>query len=190
MTRRAFTLLEVLLSLVLLGAIITALFGFVGSVTDRTRDAQRAADRQAGIDAAMDAIDRALATTFVEGPGGTPGVTGSASEITVLQRMAVPGEGEEHRRVHVSFGGSQLQASLGQGSDEVIASDVGLLRFRFHDGTGWREEFESSRAGTLPAAVEVAVWMVAPEAGEEPGPPDRKRLITVPDGPVVRGGAP
>lgn len=190
MTRRAFTLLEVLLALVLLGAIITALFAFVGSVTDRARDAQRAADRLAGVDAAMDAIDRALATTFVEGPGGTPGVSGSAREITVLQRMAVPGEGEEHRRVHVSFESGRLEASLGRDSDEVIASDVGLVRLRFHDGAGWREEFDSSRAGTLPAAVEVAVWMAPPEPGEEPGMPDRKRLITVPDGPIVRGGAP
>lgn len=43
-------------------------------------------------------------------------------------------------------------------TDGVIAEAVGLVRFRYHDGTAWVDSFDSWERGRLPAAIEVSVW--------------------------------
>jgi len=59
----------------------------------------------------------------------------------------------------------------------VIAEGVGRFAPRFRVGDEWKSEFDSAAAGALPAAVELAVWY-----GIEPiGPPDRTRIVAVPD---------
>lgn len=49
---------------------------------------------------------------------------------------------------------------------ETIGSDLGRVRFRYHDGNGWRASFNSLEAGQLPVAIEVSVWF-EPWPGEE-----------------------
>jgi hypothetical protein len=63
------------------------------------------------------------------------------------------------------------------------------VRFRYHDGRGWRESFDASRGG-LPAAVEVAIWIrgaepVAEEVPQAPEParPSRRMTVHADDGP-------
>ena len=77
----------------------------------------------------------------------------------------------------------------------TVATGVAALRFRFFDGEGWSDSFDSSKSGTLPVAIEVGVWSASGgaastgEVGKDIGAvmraPDRWRLITVPDGPVA-----
>ena len=40
----------------------------------------------------------------------------------------------------------------------ALAGVLGAVRFRYHDGSGWRERYDSARDGGLPTAIEVAVW--------------------------------
>ncbi len=51
-----------------------------------------------------------------------------------------------------------------------VGGPVFLVRFRYHDGSGWRDSFDSLAADRLPVAVEVAVWF-DPWPGIRP-PPD------------------
>ena len=50
---------------------------------------------------------------------------------------------------------------------EDLGSTWYRLRFRYHDGNGWKDEFDSLDADQLPVAIEVMVWF-NPWPGEEP----------------------
>ncbi len=56
------------------------------------------------------------------------------------------------------------------GTFTSVGGPVFLVRFRYHDGSGWRDSFDSLAADRLPVAVEVAVWF-DPWPGIRP-PPD------------------
>ncbi len=44
------------------------------------------------------------------------------------------------------------------GTFTSVGGPVFLVRFRYHDGSGWRDSVDSLAADRLPVAVEVAVW--------------------------------
>jgi hypothetical protein len=97
----------------------------------------------------------------------------------------------------------------------VLGGPVGDVRFRYHDGRGWRDRYDSLSADRLPMAIEIAVWFDVPEdseaGGDEPfasdeldleqaddAPeddarehrlPDRLRVIIVPGGGVDGAGS-
>ncbi|MGD9688980.1 MAG: prepilin-type N-terminal cleavage/methylation domain-containing protein [Phycisphaerales bacterium] len=93
------------------------------------------------------------------------------------------------------------------GTPGAIAEDVEEVRFRYFDGSAWRDRFDSLEAAGLPAAIEIAIWArrgggergatadrnapVEDEATGEPrrGAPDRVRVIAIPDGGLSAGGA-
>ncbi|NOG54405.1 MAG: type II secretion system protein [Planctomycetes bacterium] len=67
------------------------------------------------------------------------------------------------------------------GGGGVIAGDIGLIRFRYHDGSNWVDSFDSWAKGRLPAAIEVSVWFhplpqseqdLPAEFGMDQGEPD------------------
>jgi hypothetical protein len=52
---------------------------------------------------------------------------------------------------------------------EVEVSDrIERMDFRYHDGEGWQESFDSLTAGGLPMAIEVSIWLVG--VGEDAAP--------------------
>ena len=73
---------------------------------------------------------------------------------------------------------------------ETIAEDVSRVRFRYYDGSSWSSSFSSDQRG-LPVAVEVAIWTTGRGWRDVEGttqdaeidPPDRRRVICIPDGP-------
>lgn len=88
-------------------------------------------------------------------------------------------------------------------ADAAVSERVRAVRFRYFDGRTWRASFDSLKAGGLPAAIELSLWMSpvqppsaaqasaaapgrqkAAPAQDELGPPDRLRVIAVPDGGV------
>ena len=40
----------------------------------------------------------------------------------------------------------------------ALGGEIHKVRFRYHDGDGWRETFDSLGADRLPGAIEVAIW--------------------------------
>ena len=61
------------------------------------------------------------------------------------------------------------------GGTKLIASEIALLRFRYFDGEGWVDEWNSDTEGGFPTAIEVQIVVdngVDPD-GEEPSQQDR-----------------
>jgi hypothetical protein len=126
----------------------------------------------------MDRLERDLATC-VTGHGGTGGVVGNATSIKVLSRALMPGvveAGDALRDLQATsltwdertgaLAITRYLPGASGSSTEELSRRVERLRLRYHDGTDWRESFDSGSAKKLPVAVEVAIWF-AP-AGRDP----------------------
>src|SRR5699024_8856954 len=93
----------------------------------------------------------------------------------------------EVQGTEIAFSGGAVRATRwtgasGSGDSEVVSGRFSGCEFRYFDGREWVEQFDSQSAGRLPAAVEVSLWFEGPSEGRTP---DRRRVITVPDGPVA-----
>lgn len=208
MRRRAFTLFEMLLAIVLIVALSAAVFGFLWTLLQRRSELDTVGTRGDGLAAMWSRLERDLATTFAADGDGAAGLRGSSSSLMVRAR----GVGLDPGRLATEATGSEFVFSASGGeltgrtipgaatASEVLAQGLELVRFRYHDGVEWRESFDSGQARALPLAVEVSVWFgggttpepaVPPDdidlVGGEAGPTrpaDRIRVITIPDGPV------
>lgn len=172
MTRRSFTLLEVLLALGLVVLLSGAVYGFLWNLLGQ-RDRMVQAGSEA--DAADVIVERLEADLFgsLAGAGGRAGISGDSSSIRVLSRgVALPTEGEAGTPGDLlgteitwdRFAGI-VRARRWEGVEpggefEPIARGVQRLRLRYFDGRTWKPSFDST--SRLPAAVEAAIWFGAP----------------------------
>jgi prepilin-type N-terminal cleavage/methylation domain-containing protein len=212
MSRRAFTLVEVMLALAVLVALAASLMGFFWNLLEQRRAAELGSDRQRAAAAVIERIESDLLCGLA-GAESAAGIRGTESSLVLLTRSVHMPRGQGSARVSGDLQGSEITYSSGairarrwvgaspSGSFETVSDSVGLLRFRYYDGSSWSAAFVSASKGGLPVAVEVALWFMAPEVGEQvagelptgapPGEallpdtePDRVRLVIVPDGPV------
>jgi len=229
MKRRAFTLLEVLIAIALGLTLIAALFAFYWDLLGTRERLEGASSRLRAAAALVEGVDRDLTTAIVGDASIGAGVSGDASSLRILCR-AVPvrlardaasattgGPFGDLERVEYRFSGNRLEArrravvvgaTFSSGDFEPLGEGIGLVRFRYHDGSGWRDDFDSLADDRLPQAVEIAIWMdrpegmddapadepdfaaaddeapdldLAPPADDELPPPDRIRVIAIPD---------
>jgi hypothetical protein len=52
-----------------------------------------------------------------------------------------------------------------------LGGSIAKVRFRYHDGEAWRDDFDSLALNRLPVAVEVAVWFELPDELRESAQP-------------------
>lgn len=168
---RGFSLFEVLVSIGVILALSIALGAFVRDVARSRERLDLAMARQRSADAAIDLLERALATTVVEDAILGAGVRGGAERIELVAR-GVPawrlGSGpsrrrslEDRERLSLAGGDPALGESIvrrGEGAEAREGLIPATLRFRYHDGEAWRSAFDSVREGRLPVAVEVSLW--------------------------------
>lgn len=176
--RRAFTLIEVLLAIALTMVIAGTAIGLATTLLSRRAQIDEAAARDRGVAILMDQIEQDL-MGVVAGSGGESGFVGSSREVTLKVRGVTLRREDliEARYRFVASGDGALKAgrvvaTRGGGTlEETLADGVALMRLRFHDGVAWVDGFDSGRAGELPWAVEVAVWLGDPAefAGEGAG---------------------
>lgn len=216
MSRRGFSLVEALLALALMVMLTVLASSFLWALTKSKRAAQSTAVELRSIGTFLDRLEDDLAASIAGGEGLGAGIVGGRDRLLVLSRgvgiPTDPEQGEKASREQLSdlrgtefaFDGAgnilgrRWIGAGGGGEAQPVAEGVGSLRFRYFDGTQWTSDFDSSKTGGLPVAIEVAVWsagsgLAARAAGEvEAGEigatmpaPDRWRLITVPDGPVA-----
>ncbi|GJM19064.1 MAG: hypothetical protein DHS20C14_12770 [Phycisphaeraceae bacterium] len=206
MTRRAFTIVEVLAALGLLTMLVGLMTSTMASMTHRSAWVHDRSERQLGASIAIDRLATALRTTMVEAPEAGAGIRGTESSITVLSRTSAlrPGETPSDLAsltLRCDPSDRALDATW-EDESHMLAHDA-IARFRYHDGTAWRDTFDSRASGRLPGAVELSVWFTAP-AEEQPAnsaepnqsdvadgepaqpeyperAPDRLRVIAVPD---------
>ncbi|MHC4304305.1 MAG: type II secretion system protein [Planctomycetota bacterium] len=157
MKRRAFSLLEVLVAI----GLVIALFGSMFAFMFDTLSARRRALGHAG--------KQRAATTLIE-----------RAELDLMSCVVgdrVNGAGVD--------GDKQIEARRlpagARGTDGTpfapLGGSVYKVRFRYHDSTAWRDSFDSLLQGTLPAAVEIAVWFHPWPGDERPEVPESEAEI-------------
>lgn len=175
MRLRAFSLLEVLLALAMLLALTGSVYAFLDSVMTQRRRVERAADNQQIAGTVIERIERALFTTLAGSPSVGTGLRGTNTRLTLLTRgvtpplmdttTAVPLGDLQVVRFEFDPERRRLSASRRDALDdqsmqttELISDQVERVRFRYYTGRAWASSFDTREAGTLPAAVEVAIW--------------------------------
>ncbi|MBZ0172387.1 MAG: prepilin-type N-terminal cleavage/methylation domain-containing protein [Phycisphaerales bacterium] len=194
----AFTLLELLIAIALLGLLSASVFAFMWHLFDREDRALVLARRTQTASVLFDRLERDLLTAVTATPDG-PGIVGDDHSITIAHRAVfVGGQGSPHtdlQRTLIHFERERGVLTLvredafkadeqvtedrpsdvtaNHGPDEpegVLATDIREVRFRYHDGVSWRSSFTSNRR--FPVAVEIALWFDRGVPGDEPGDPD------------------
>jgi prepilin-type N-terminal cleavage/methylation domain-containing protein len=208
---RAFSLLEVLLALALSTLLAGLAFLVLSSLTDSKRLAQAAADDQRAIGLFFDRLEDDLAAAVASDTSSGSGIVGASSSLTILSRgVGIPTDpslGEQAARDQLSdLRGTRFTLDAGlllasrwigptptsTAPSEPIAKGLADLRFRYYGGPStkptWSDTYNASDADSLPLAVEVSVWSFSKGPAltnpDDPGsrrPPDRSRLIAIPD---------
>lgn len=164
---RGFTLVEVLVALGLVVALAAGMYGFVTSMHTRQARISEETSRSGGVSAFFDQLESDLLTCVARDARLGGGVRGNADSLTVVSRgVGVSSDAAltDARATEYRFAGGMIMASRressGGGQGQPICPGVEKLRFRYYDGTSWRDSFDSAQAGTLPVAIEAAVWFV------------------------------
>lgn len=214
---RAFTLMEVMVALTLIGLLSGAVMGFLWSLASRQGALARAAAEAQGIDTLLDRLEGDLLGGLAGDPRLGAGIDGSAVRLRLLTRGVDVGDGgaADLQEAVYSFSGGTLSLSrrpVGPGAGGIaaeqhaLATGLSRVRFRYFDGRSWKPSFNSGAVRRLPAAIEIEVWRGgrAPAAAAEGASggegaaatgaeaewpePDRSRVIIVPDGPEAAWG--
>ncbi|MEO1130247.1 MAG: type II secretion system protein [Planctomycetota bacterium] len=203
MMGRAFTLIEVLVAMVLIGLLSTAIGAFIVDLgTQRATLRDMAADRRCAGTLFDRLGEAACSAVTIAGEAGA-GFVGSETELRITFRSIRP-VNSRFADVQTSFLRLEDERLVGGFTDaELVSARVERLRFRYHDGEGWIDAFDSAEAGHLPTAFEVALWFRAPGAGDTDDTssssalgvsdvpleapvvqraPDRRRVFAIPGG--------
>ena len=173
--RGGFSLFEVLIALALAMMLLSALFVFYFNLLDTRTRLLDATAQQRCADILIDRLETDVACCIVGDAQLGAGVRGSAEDLRLLTRSvaahrAGKGTGDiglfnDLQEVRFEFNRGARSVSLGrraatESSSELIPlrGSIARVRFRFHDGGGWVDSFDSQSAGALPRAIEVAIW--------------------------------
>ncbi len=163
---RGFTLLETLLAIGLIGAtlaVAVSLLGDVADARDRIEDRLRRAE---GATLVLDLLADRVATATLTAIDGTTGLSGDALSLRVtgcgvtsirLLPDAARSPLLDRSTLEVAWQGGGLSLRDDGAAWSALAPDLFAVRFRYHDGTDWREDWNGDRDG-LPYALEVAIW--------------------------------
>ena len=214
MRRRGFTLLEMLIALALTIGLLAAMFSFFWNLLATRERIIEETSRRRAVDTLIDHLEGDLLTALVGDRVSGAGIMGDETRIRVLSRgvpvrLAERGgatgfadlERSEYRfeqssrtlsarrRIVQSRGvsGAEDAASRTPPGFSPLGGVVHRVRFRYHDGESWAESFDSLSAGSLPRAIEIAIWFDptaeevlagaftegADDLGEPIAPPDR-----------------
>ncbi len=180
---RGLTLLETLVAIAILGGLLFVAASLVRDLGDSRRRTQDRMQRVEGATLALDALASRLAVATVSDAAGGSGIVGDST------RLRATGSGVSVRRL---AGGHTLSPLVDRSTIELRLDDTGLVidedgedsstivpdlkvvRFRYHDGSTWRDEWDSALDG-LPVAVEARLWFDPWTDGRYPDwmpPPD------------------
>lgn len=184
--RRGFTLLEMMISIMLILALLAALFGFFfDALHSRARVMELTARHRAAA-ALIDRLERDLVFSLVGDNMFGAGVAGDATSIRILTRGVPIGLAErgmddpnifaDLQRAEYRFQSSsgEIEARRGNahesaGAFHPFGARLHRVEFRYHNGVRWVAQYDSFEANALPVAVEVAIWFES--TGEEEDDP-------------------
>jgi len=183
--RRGFSLFEVVVAiavgLALVGVLFTAAFG----TWDGRERLTESLDAERSLALVFDRVDRALLVASAQGPAR---VGGDATMLEIAHRAVRAGAGRGAGRLaadcvlRVSFDErtGRLSIELEGGPEETLPGVHRRVRFRYFDGSDWRDAFGGDG---LPHAIEIAAWRGRPDVDEDAlrdqdeGAPDDGRAV-------------
>lgn len=196
MSRRGFTILEVIIGLSLLIVLVAGAYGMLLQLHTRQREIARYATRNTVGTTIIDALERALLTCVADGGPDGPGVSLTGGTVRIVYRDISPDlpttQDAFASRARLAIihnngsGAAEITVTHGGKTATTTIPGIERIRFRAHAGEGWTEEFDTRRAGRLPAAVEIAIWFSrpggsAPASGAIEATPDEPRAWREPD---------
>ncbi|MBM4108611.1 MAG: prepilin-type N-terminal cleavage/methylation domain-containing protein [Phycisphaerae bacterium] len=179
MTRRAFTLLEMMIAAALTLALAAGVLAFLWNLEQARGPVLAASDRDRALDEWLDRLESDLLGAVAATRHG-PGIDGGQDRLVVRSRRVGTGAGDApadrladlRLSVHEFKDGA---VALGSGPDGSGAPSpapmvvgVEALRFRFAVGRSWGDRFNSVESRGLPLAVEVSLWLAAPSQWDRP----------------------
>lgn len=178
--RSGFTLLEVMLAIALALALSGGMFAFMNNLMLRRDQAIEYVTQSQASGAIIERLETDLFAALVAAGDGA-GIDGGANRIRVLTRGVTPPmlgdlasvplgdlQGSEFvfdPSTHELRGG-RFEAGATPKLETIARLD--RVRFRYHNGRSWSSSFNSQSAGSLPAAVEIAIWFHTGEREEPP----------------------
>lgn len=170
MRARAFSLLEVMVTLGVVAMLAGSVFAFMLDLM-RDRVVLEHASRDSEVSSAI--VER-LEGDLLAGAAdveGEAGIAGDASSLRIVSRAVVtPTKAGQRVRgdaltseLRYIEGAGRLEARrFGAREDasgfEIVSERVQAFRLRYFDGRRWVSAFDSMEAGGLPVAIEVAAW--------------------------------
>lgn len=182
MTRRAFTLFEVLLALALTLVLSGSVMTFLWQLYDDRDRLLSESEAQESSDLLFERLERDLLTSIAGTDRHGSGFVGTTDSITLLWRgVDLAGAYESGTtpaadllRSAYRFDETSRSLTFASGSPdgsltaEEITTRFERVRFRYSNGRAWRDSFDASEQGGFPVAIEVAVWF-APWDEAAPG---------------------
>lgn len=139
-------------------------------------------DRDRGIATMIERLEMDVLGAVASDPQHRPGIVGDATTLVVTSRAITPHLAArvdnapafaDAQRLEVRYIEAQrtlqmrrdalLASPEGRANFSTLATDLGRVQFRYHDGARWRETFDAAADGGLPAAIEVSMWFDDPE---------------------------
>lgn len=183
-SRRGFTLVEVLLSLVILIILASSIGWAVREMREKTMILRRVSDDLAVCTTIYELLDGAITNGLALAPGtGGAGIRGTADSIDIVSRgvladlEADQGALAGLTRLRVEFDPRSPVLRVGRAGAsgtplmQPVSRRIERVRFRYHNGQEWSETFDSAAQGGLPVAIEVSIW-IAVALQERADPPE------------------
>ncbi len=180
-TRTGFTLLELLIGLSLMSVILSGVFLFWSNVSQGRDRISTRIDRTHAARTLIDRLETYIPASIVGDGLYHAGIVGDESHLSLLVRGVALQDATSSReeigltdlqRVEFQFDeqAAVLYAGGGIASEtspahSQLSTQIGLVRFRYHDGSEWKKQFNSWQSNRLPIAIEVAVWYDHPTGG-------------------------
>jgi len=164
---RAITLVEVLLALGLALVLLSTVFIFVQDLVRARNRITTQSLRARAVDAFLESLEQAIAACMLDASGGafvgTPTScsvwSASTDPMGVFEAGAAPFPAAVRMTLGFEESDGSLRVRRGSGAEESLPAEAFALRFRYHDGTEWLDDFDGAERRRLPAAIEVSLWL-------------------------------
>ena len=183
MNRRAFTLLEVVVAIGMLLLLVSTLSSILWGAVRSGEELRTRMRRSTGVAAAFELLAAAADTCTARGRDGLPGIEGDGEHLRITRAVQSARDHSLDPIETLSFSTSPSEDGLNLvvttasgGVESVLVEDAGGLRFRYHDGVGFQDTWDSAVRG-LPRAIELSIWLGS--VVSEEAPPDYRRLVAI-----------
>lgn len=161
MTRRAFTVVETLVAILLLVILAAAVGAFLWDLQSQRERMETLGEQRLAGALVIDRLEEAARYAYAADGRGS-GIAGDATSLRIAYRRtsvetASPESTDLDPRRAVSIAWDESSGTLTL-DDEPITDRVRRLVFRYYHEGAWVDAFDSAQAGGLPAAIEVAMW--------------------------------